>query len=113
MDRLVRAVPLAQVAVAVPVADLALHRIVRPAGTELQTTKNRQENHAYPPEVNPFAILSREADRVYARASDIMSRKLQTVTPETPIEDAARIMQSNKISALLVVHAVLNVLRMS
>jgi len=43
MDRLVRAVPAAQAAVAVPVADLALHRIVRPAGTELQTIKRRQE----------------------------------------------------------------------
>ncbi len=59
--------------------------------------------HAYPPEVNPFAILSREADRVHVKASDIMSRKLQTVTPETPIEDAARIMQSKKISTLLVI----------
>ena len=59
--------------------------------------------HAYPPEVNPFAILSREADRVHVKASDIMSRKLQTVVPETPIEDAARIMQNKKISTLLVV----------
>lgn len=59
--------------------------------------------HAYPPEVNPFAILSREADRVHIKASDIMSRTLQTVTPETPIEDAARIMQNRKISTLLVV----------
>ena len=59
--------------------------------------------HAYPPEVNPFAILSREVDRVHVKASDIMSRKLQTVVPETPIEDAARIMQNKKISTLLVV----------
>ena len=59
--------------------------------------------HAYPPEVNPFAILSREVDRVHVKASDIMSRKLQTVTPETPIEDAARIMQNKKISTLLVI----------
>jgi acetoin utilization protein AcuB len=59
--------------------------------------------HAYPTEVNPFAILSREVDRVHVKASDIMSRKLQTVTPETPIEDAARIMQNKKISTLLVI----------
>jgi acetoin utilization protein AcuB len=58
--------------------------------------------HAYPPEVNPFAILSRDGDRVHVKASDIMSRSLQTVTPETPIEDAARIMQNRKISTLLV-----------
>ena len=32
-----------------------------------------------------------------------MSHSLQTVTPETPIEDAARVMQNKKISTLLVV----------
>ncbi len=59
--------------------------------------------HAYPPEVNPFAILARDADRVRVKVADIMNRSLQTVTPETPIEDAARIMQKKKISTLLVV----------
>lgn len=59
--------------------------------------------HAYPPEVNPFAILARDADRIHVKASDIMSRTLQTVTPETPIEEAARLMQNKKISTLLVV----------
>ena len=59
--------------------------------------------HAYPPEVNPFAILSRDVERVHVKASDIMSHSLQSVTPETPIEDAARIMQNKKISTLLVV----------
>lgn len=59
--------------------------------------------HAYPPEVNPFAILARDADRVHVKASDIMSRSLQSATPETPIEDAARIMQNKKISTLLVI----------
>jgi len=59
--------------------------------------------HAYPPEVNPFAILARDADRIHVKVGDIMIRSLQTVTPETPIEDAARIMQNKKISTLLVV----------
>ena len=48
-------------------------------------------------------ILSRDADRVYVKAADIMSKTLQTVTPDTPIEDAARIMRDKKISTLLVV----------
>ena len=43
MDRLVRAVPAAQVALAVPVVDLARHRIVRRADTEFQTIKRRQK----------------------------------------------------------------------
>jgi acetoin utilization protein AcuB len=59
--------------------------------------------HAYPPEVNPFAILSRDTDRVHTTAGEIMNRSLQTVLPETPIEEAARMMQSRKISTLLVV----------
>lgn len=59
--------------------------------------------HAYPSEVNPFAILARDVDRVHVKAFDIMSRSPQTVAPETPIEDAARIMQNKKISTLLVV----------
>jgi acetoin utilization protein AcuB len=59
--------------------------------------------HAYPPEVNPFAILSRDTDRVHTTAGEIMSRSLQTVLPETPIEEAARMMQNRKISTLLVV----------
>jgi acetoin utilization protein AcuB len=59
--------------------------------------------HAYPPEVNPFAILSRDVDRVHTTAGDIMSHTLQTVAPETPIEEAARIMRNRKISTLLVV----------
>ncbi len=59
--------------------------------------------HAYPPKVNPFAILVSDAQQNHITAAEIMSRVLQTVAPETPIEDAARIMRNEKISTLLVV----------
>jgi acetoin utilization protein AcuB len=59
--------------------------------------------HAYPPHVNPFAIMATDNRQAQVRARDIMSRTLQTVTPETPIEEAARIMRNGKISTLLVV----------
>jgi acetoin utilization protein AcuB len=59
--------------------------------------------HAYPPKVNPFAIVTSDADKIHVTAGEIMSRSLQTVTPETPIEEAARIMRNNRISTLLVV----------
>ena len=59
--------------------------------------------HAYPPHVNPFAIVISDTRQNHITAAEIMSRSLQTVTAETPIEDAARIMRNEKISTLLVV----------
>lgn len=59
--------------------------------------------HAYPPEVNPFSIVPSDSSRVHATAGEIMRRSLHTVAPETPIEEAARIMRNMKISTLLVV----------
>lgn len=59
--------------------------------------------HAYPPQVNPFAITFSASEQTHITAFQIMSRALRTVIPETPIEDAARIMRDEKISTLLVV----------
>jgi acetoin utilization protein AcuB len=56
--------------------------------------------HAFPSNVNPFAIIAPDARATPARAAEIMSRYLQTTTPETPIEDAARLMTENKIGSL-------------
>jgi len=42
MDRQARAATAAPVVPAVPVADLALHQIVRPAGTNFQTIERRE-----------------------------------------------------------------------
>jgi acetoin utilization protein AcuB len=59
--------------------------------------------HAYPPHVNPFAIAASAMSQNHITAAEIMSRTLQTVAPETPIDEAARIMRNEKISTLLVV----------
>jgi acetoin utilization protein AcuB len=56
--------------------------------------------HAFPSNVNPFAIIAPDAQSTPGRASQIMSRHLQTTTPETPIEAAAQMMTENKIGSL-------------
>jgi len=58
--------------------------------------------HAFPPDVNPFSVgdWTGIAD---AQVSTIMARRLCTTTPDTPLEEAARIMQTRKIGALPVV----------
>ncbi len=59
--------------------------------------------HACPPDVNPFAAALPQSPRLRMTAQDIMSRSLRTARPETPIDDAARILRDGKISTLLVV----------
>lgn len=59
--------------------------------------------HAYPPEVNPFSLTVSARQQIHTTAGEIMSRAVRTVAPETPLEDAARIMRDGKISTLLVV----------
>ena len=56
--------------------------------------------HAFPSGVNPFAVIAPDARATPIRASEIMSRYLQTTAPETPIEEAARLMTENKIGSL-------------
>jgi len=59
--------------------------------------------HVYPPEVNPFAVMPRDISEAHMTAAQVMSRTLQTIEPETPLEEAARLMRNAKISTLLVV----------
>lgn len=59
--------------------------------------------HAYPPEINPFAVSAAGGPKMRKTAGETMSRSLRTAQPETPIEDAARMMRDGKISTLLVV----------
>jgi len=64
--------------------------------------------HAFPPDINPFAINAAEsiaaiaavADRVRLTAADLMAREPRTTTPEAPLEAAARVMRDHKIGAL-------------
>lgn len=59
--------------------------------------------HAFPPHVNPFSAQP-DAGQMHGAVSEIMNRLLLTATPETPIEEAARLMRDHKIGALPVVH---------
>ncbi|TXT35595.1 MAG: hypothetical protein FD138_1290 [Planctomycetota bacterium] len=58
--------------------------------------------HAFPADVNPFAAVVPASSRPPIAVCEIMSRHLRTTTPETPIEDAAKMMREEKIGALLV-----------
>lgn len=64
--------------------------------------------HAFPPDVNPLSFMEGMGDRkplpeIPLNAGDIMARNPLTTTPETPVEDAARLMRDRKIGALPVV----------
>jgi acetoin utilization protein AcuB len=56
--------------------------------------------HAFPSDVNPFAVAAPDTQMKPVRASQIMSRRLQTTNPETPTEEAARLMTENNIGSL-------------
>jgi acetoin utilization protein AcuB len=57
---------------------------------------------AYPLHCNPFAAEP-PAQPVVATAAQIMSTSVATTSPDTPLEDAATVMQERKIGALPVV----------
>ena len=56
--------------------------------------------HCFPPEVNPFAVITPTARQASLTAGKIMKRELLVTTPETPIESAAAVMRDHKIGAL-------------
>lgn len=53
----------------------------------------------FPANLNPFSIEVTE-DSVSRPASSVMTKKVITTTPDCPIEEAARILHSNRIGAL-------------
>jgi len=55
--------------------------------------------HAYPPEINPFAVLVRKSPAERTAVREIMKSNVITVTPDTPIEEAARLMRDRKVGA--------------
>ena len=59
--------------------------------------------HAFPADVNPFAVLVRKTPQDHVATQEIMKSDLMTVMPETPIEEAALLMRNQKISSLPVV----------
>jgi acetoin utilization protein AcuB len=56
--------------------------------------------HAFPPHVNPFAIEGPDVRLTPTTVGAIMTASPRTVTPDTPIEDAAGLMCAHKIGAL-------------
>lgn len=64
--------------------------------------------HAFPPDINPFAInaadsiaaIEAAAGRVRLTAAELMTPEPRTTTPDAPLESAARIMRDQKIGAL-------------
>jgi len=59
--------------------------------------------HAFPPDVNPFAIVPPKAGTVPVTVEHIMTPRPETIAPEAPIEAAAELMAEKKIGALPVV----------
>jgi len=59
--------------------------------------------HAFPPHINPFAIEGPDIRLTPTKVGEIMTATPRTVTPDTPIEEAASLMRQHKIGALPVV----------
>lgn len=58
--------------------------------------------HAYAPDVNPFGTRPEAGARGYV-VGDVMTRHPLSTTPETPIEEVAKVLRDKKIGALPVV----------
>jgi acetoin utilization protein AcuB len=63
--------------------------------------------HAFPADINPFAVNATESLAALERAGttkvtagDLMSRDARVTSPDAPLESAARSMRDNKIGAL-------------
>jgi acetoin utilization protein AcuB len=64
--------------------------------------------HAFPSDINPLAVNATDAmtaasDRAKVTAGDLMAREPLSTAPDTPIEEAARLMRAHKVGALPVV----------
>jgi acetoin utilization protein AcuB len=57
---------------------------------------------AFPPDLNPFSVGALERT-VPGAVAAVMTRRLLTVAPQTPVEEAARILRDRRIGALPVV----------
>ncbi len=76
-----------------------------PAGQTLVGIVSKYDvARAFPTNLNPFSIEVFE-DTVPRPLSTIMTRNIYSTSPDTPIEEAARILRSHKIGALPVMRA--------
>ena len=56
--------------------------------------------HAFPPDVNPFCVADPRLDQNRLTVSEIMSYPVLTANPDTPIEEAARLLGDARIGSL-------------
>jgi len=61
--------------------------------------------HAFPSDVNPFAVIAPDRDKLPVTTEDIMQRQPLVVPPDTPIEVAAALMRERKTGALPVIRS--------
>jgi len=77
-------------------------------GTLLGIVTHSDVLHAFPPNINPFAVnaadsiaaIEAAAGHIGLTAGDLMAREPRTTTPDAPLESAARLMRDHKIGAL-------------
>ena len=94
---------------AIEAASMMAHKRIR----RLLVTENRSDGprllgivsardvlHAFPPEVNPFAVAGPDPRQGRVTVGEIMKCDVQTVLADTPIEVAAELMLKWKIGAL-------------
>jgi acetoin utilization protein AcuB len=59
--------------------------------------------HAFPPDINPFAVDTGPAGRTLTHVSHLLRGEPLSIAPDAPIEDAAALMRERKIGGLPVV----------
>jgi len=75
------------------------------AGRIVGIVSARDILHAFPPDVNPFAVLAPTVSGKPVTVGHIMTSHPQTIEPDAPIETAAELMAQGKIGALPVLRA--------
>ncbi len=88
-------------------ADRKIRRlpVVDAAGALVGLVSSQDVLHAFPIDVNPFSFVSGKGPGEAAlklTALDVMVTNPMRIEPETPIEEAARLMRDHKIGAMLV-----------
>jgi len=79
--------------------------VVDAAGKLVGLVSSQDVLHAFPINVNPFSFVSGQGPDTTAltlTARDVMVADPIRIAPETPVEEAARLMRDHKIGALLV-----------
>ncbi|HEX4945559.1 MAG TPA: CBS domain-containing protein [Blastocatellia bacterium] len=93
-------------------ASLMMHRQIRRLPVVHQDAKgkhligiitNSDIYRAFPPEINPFSVIAQEISHSTITVGEVMKAHPLKTTPDTPIEEAARLMRDQKIAALPVV----------